>query len=353
MIFQKNITSWYSIHKRDLPWRKTKDPYIIWLSEIILQQTQIKQGLPYFEVFVLNFPTIKDLSKAPEEKILKLWQGLGYYSRARNLHFTAKYIVNDLKGIFPDNYNALLKLKGVGDYTASAIASISYNEACAVVDGNVYRLLARYYGIDIPINSTKGVKAFKELAQSLLPEDDFGDYNQALMEFGSRQCKPSSPDCNACPLNTSCIAFNKGLIKTLPVKEKKGSITKKYFNFLVFISDDKKTLIEQRLEKGIWHKLYQFPLIESQKSLDIMSAELLASKCNFTLNPNTKAYLYNPKEIIHKLSHQTLHCKFWIILIETLPALATDISAINNLPVPILLANFIKEFNFETISINL
>jgi A/G-specific adenine glycosylase len=353
MTFQENITHWYSIHKRDLPWRKTKNPYTIWLSEIILQQTQIKQGLPYYEIFVSNFPTVKALSEAPEDEVLKLWQGLGYYSRARNLHFTAKHIVSDLNGIFPTTYKDLLKLKGVGDYTASAIASIAYNEACAVVDGNVYRVLARYFGIKTPINSSKGIKEFKELAQKLLPKAGFGDYNQGLMEFGSRQCKPANPDCNVCPLNNSCVALSKGIIKTLPVKDKKITVKHKHFNFLVFISEDKKTLLEQRIEKGIWHKLYQFPLIESEKNLETMDENLLISKFDFLNQDNATAYIYNTKEVIHKLSHQTLHCKFWIIPIETLPEKAIKIASINNITVPVVLAKFIKVFNFETITVHL
>lgn len=192
MNFKEILTNWYSVNKRELPWRKTKNPYYIWLSEIILQQTQIKQGLPYYEAFVTNFPTIFDLANASEEEVLKLWQGLGYYSRARNLHFTAKYIVNELNGIFPNTYKELLKLKGIGDYTASAIASICFNEPTAVVDGNVYRFLSRHYGIETPINTTEGFKTFKALATELIDTNNPADFNQAIMEFGATQCKPKN-----------------------------------------------------------------------------------------------------------------------------------------------------------------
>ena len=267
MSFNSTLTIWYSANKRDLPWRKSKNPYNIWLSEIILQQTQVKQGLPYYEAFISNFPTIEDLAKASETEVLKLWQGLGYYSRARNLHFSAKHITKNLNGVFPKNFKGLLQLKGVGDYTASAISSICYEESVAVVDGNVYRVLARYFGIDTPINTTEGVKQFKTLATSLLPASNLGDYNQSIMEFGSRQCKPQSPVCSECPLNIGCRAYATGSIKSLPVKLKKTKVTKKYFNFIVNISEDNKTQIEQRTKKGIWQQLYQFPLIETETSV--------------------------------------------------------------------------------------
>ena len=269
MNFNQTLTHWYSDNKRSLPWRKTKDPYFIWLSEIILQQTRVDQGLPYYESFVASFPTVFELANATEEHVLKLWQGLGYYSRARNLHFTAKHIVSEFNGEFPNTYDELIKLKGVGDYTASAIASICFNEPTAVVDGNVYRVLARYFGIDTPINSTKGIKEFKALAQNLLPKQLVGDYNQAIMEFGARQCKPANPNCDVCPLNNSCLSLAKGRVDKLPVKLKKTKITKKYFNFLVFVSNDEKTILEQRTKNGIWKNLYQFPLIETTKSISI------------------------------------------------------------------------------------
>jgi A/G-specific adenine glycosylase len=345
MNFSKILTNWYSVNKRALPWRNTQNPYYIWLSEIILQQTQVKQGLPYYERFTTNYPTVFALAEADEQSVLKLWEGLGYYSRARNLHFTAKYIVNELKGVFPKDYKSLLALKGVGDYTASAIASICYNEPTAVVDGNVYRVLSRYFGIETPINITKGIKEFKALAQELLPEDHIGDYNQAIMEFGARQCKPQSPNCEICPLDNSCVALAKNKVDALPVKLKKTKVTKKYYNFLVTFSEHDTLLIEQRQNKGIWQQLYQFPLIESSKSL--MENEVITHDV-FTKIVGTQDYtitLYNQKEIIHKLSHQHLYTKFWIIEVPQLNDTAIPVQRIRDYPVPILIAKFLDAYN--------
>ncbi len=347
MEFNKTITFWYSNSKRDLPWRNTKNPYHIWLSEIILQQTQVKQGLSYYEAFVKTFPTVYDLANASEETVLKLWQGLGYYSRARNLHFSAKYIVNELNGFFPNTYKEIIKLKGVGDYTASAIASFAFNEVAAVVDGNVYRVLSRYFGISTPINSTKGIKEFKTLASSLIDHKNPGLFNQAIMEFGAIQCKPKKPDCTSCPLNMSCIALEKDRINQLPVKLKKTKITHKYFNFLVIMSNDGKIILEKRESKGIWQNLNQFPLIESERSLDAHEFNELNLKDSPLNNIEFKFALYNDNDIIHKLSHQHLHTKFWIITTEESLKNAISISEIENYPVPILIGKFIEEFNFS------
>ncbi len=346
MNLTKILKHWYSDYKRELPWRETQNPYYIWLSEIIMQQTQIKQGLPYYVDFVANFPTVFDLAKAKESDVLKLWQGLGYYSRARNLHHSANNIVNELNGEFPKTYKDLLKLKGVGDYTASAIASICYNEPVAVVDGNVYRVLSRYFGIDTPINSSQGIKTFKALAQTLLPKNNIGDYNQAIMEFGAIQCKPKLPNCEICPLRKKCVAFQLNKITGFPVKVNKTKVSKKYFNFLVFISEDNETILEQRIEKGIWQNLYQFPLIETNESL---------TEENFKRNQDLKSFLnrtkfsfslYNEKEIVHKLSHQHLYTKFWVLTVKKLPQKGMDILKIKSYPVPILISRFIDEFNF-------
>jgi len=311
-----------------------------------MQQTQITQGLPYYAAFVSKFPTVFDLANANEEAVLKLWQGLGYYSRARNLHYSAKYIVDELKGEFPIHYKELLKLKGVGDYTASAIASICYDEPTAAVDGNVYRVLSRYFGIDIPINSSKGIKYFKELAQSLLPKKDIGNYNQAIMDFGSRQCKPQNPDCTICPLNNSCIALKNNQIKVLPIKINKVKITKKYINFMVFVSDDDKTILEKRTEKGIWKNLYQFPLVETKKRLEINTFKTNDKIQQFVNGKNHAVSLYNDQEIVHKLSHQHLYTSFWIVTINKLPDNAIEISTIHDFPVPVLISNFIEAFGF-------
>ncbi len=349
MDFKNRLINWYSIHKRELPWRETKNPYYIWLSEIILQQTQVKQGLPYYNAFVTKYPTVFDLSNASEESVLKLWQGLGYYSRARNLHTTAKYIANDLDGVFPNNYKDLIKLKGVGDYTASAIASIAFNEVEAVVDGNVYRVLARYFGINTPINSTIGIKEFKTLATSLIDEEQPATYNQAIMELGARQCKPKSPDCDVCPIKDGCVSLQKNLINTLPVKLKKTKVTTKYFNFLVCIDKDKKILFEKRVNKGIWLNLYQFPLIESEKSLSVNEFHLLNLKNSFSEPAEFDYSLYNEVDKIHKLSHQHLHTKFWIIEVEQSLEKGISINDLNKYPAPVLISEFINEFNFKSL----
>ncbi len=346
MNFSKILTNWYSVNKRDFPWRETSDPYFIWLSEIILQQTQTKQGLPYYEAFVNKYPTVFALANAEETEVLKLWQGLGYYSRARNLHLTAKYIANKLDGIFPNSYEDLLKLKGIGDYTASAIASICFGEPTAVVDGNVYRTLSRYFGIETPINSTQGVKEFKLLATSLIDRNNPGDYNQAIMEFGATQCKPQNPDCSICPFNNSCIALQKGILQMLPVKLNKTKVTNKHFNFLVFISSDKKTLFEKRTSKGIWQNLYQFPLLETEISLQSDSFRGHPFLKDIMKNIPFEFSLYNDIDIVHKLSHQHLHTKFWIVEVDKLPKKGMDFSEITKHPTSILISNFIDEFKF-------
>lgn len=346
MKFSSTLTNWYSIYKRELPWRNTKNPYYIWLSEIILQQTQIKQGLPYYEAFTNKYSTIFDLAKANESDVLKLWQGLGYYSRARNLHFTAKTIVNEFNGEFPKSYKELIKLKGIGDYTASAIASICYDEPTAVVDGNVYRVLARHFGIKTPINSTNGIKEFKALASELMDKKNPGDYNQAIMEFGARQCRPKNPNCCLCPLNTSCIALQNNLIENLPIKIKKTKVSKKHFNFLVFISSDKKTIFKKRTGNGIWKNLYQFPLVETEHSLEIEDFKKHLKVKSFLNGCKFEFSLYNTNDIIHKLSHQHLHTKFWIIEVDKLPEKGILISDIQKFPTSILLSNFINDFSF-------
>lgn len=344
MNFNKILTIWYSEHKRDMPWRKTKNPYYIWLSEIILQQTQIAQGRPYYDAFVSKYPTVFDLAKAEEIDVLKLWQGLGYYSRARNLHATSKHIANELDGIFPNTYKELIKLKGVGDYTASAIASISFNEPTAVVDGNVYRVLSRYFGVDTPINSTKGIKEFKALATSLMDHQNPSDYNQAIMEFGALQCKPKNPNCTICPLNKSCVALQKNKINDWPIKLNKTKVSTKYFNFLVLLSTDKKTIFEKRTDKGIWQNLYQFPLLETDQKLKSINFKKHPFIQDFLENRPFEFSLYNNKDIVHKLSHQHLYTKFWIIEIDNLPQKGIPIKDLDHYPTSILISNFIDEF---------
>lgn len=347
MVFAKILISWYLKNKRDLPWRNTRDPYHIWLSEIMLQQTRVAQGLPYYLKFLKAFPTVHDLADASEEKVLKLWQGLGYYSRARNLHGTAKYVSEELKGIFPPSYKELIKLKGVGDYTASAIASTCYSEPVAAVDGNVYRVLSRYFEIDTPTNSIAGIKEFKALSRELLGEEDPWTYNQAIMEFGATHCKPKNPLCESCPFSNSCLAFKNNKTGILPVKIKNGKIRNRYFNYIVFKSQENTTLLEKRLGKGIWEGLYQFPLVETTAPV---------SAKEFTANEKFRALigkgfpkitLFNETPVIHKLSHQHIHARFWIIEKKELPDDAVRVKQIKNYPVPVLIANFLNEYEFE------
>ena len=347
MKFYNTLIYWYLQNKRALPWRKSKHPYFIWLSEIMLQQTRVAQGLAYYLKFTEEFPTVFDLAKADESTVLKMWQGLGYYSRARNLHFSAKYIANELNGEFPSTYKEIIKLKGVGDYTASAIASICFNEPTAVVDGNVYRVLSRYFGIATPINSSAGIKEFKALAQSLLDTKQPGTYNQALMDFGAMHCKPQNPLCDTCPFANSCVALEKKLTKELPVKEKKIKITKRYFNFLVIKTDDHKTILKERKGKGIWQGLYQFPLIETKNISN--QKEIVASEEFQNLFPaETTLSLFNKKEIIHKLSHQHLYTQFWIVETSSLKEASISWENIEDYPVPILIANFLKEYRLKS-----
>ena len=343
MIFSQKILLWYAQNKRTLPWRRTKDPYRIWLSEIMLQQTRVAQGLPYYLRFVEHFPTVGDLAMASEERVLKLWQGLGYYSRARNLHTTAKMVVNEYEGKFPKTYKELLKLKGVGDYTASAIASICFNEPEPVVDGNVYRVLSRYYGAGIPINSTKGIGFFKELAREVMDAGNIRDYNQGIMEFGAIQCVPKNPDCTVCPLNESCVALQKNSIGELPVKINKTKIKNRYFNYLVFIDSRNKTLLHQRSGKGIWQNLWQFPLLETNDKINLKEIESRFKEV-MVLNDDPEIYQFNPNDIVHKLSHQHLHTKFWILKTETDLKDAIDFNILVDYPVPVLIADFIKTF---------
>ena len=349
MLFSDKILIWYQQNSRDLPWRSTKDPYKIWLSEIMLQQTRVAQGTPYYIKFIKAFPTVQDMALASEEEILKLWQGLGYYSRARNLHTASKMVVENYNGIFPNNYKELLKLKGVGDYTASAVASICFNERQAVVDGNVYRVLARYFGVDIPINSTEGIKYFKSLAEELLHKSNVRDYNQGIMEFGALQCAPKNPNCLQCPLNDSCVALKEGKTGVLPIKLKKTKVRNRYFNYLVpvFINkeQEKETILRQRTGNGIWQKLWEFPLLESENELDLEQINNRYSEI-LGLAKEVNITLFNSKTIVHKLSHQHLQTKFWIVEGEFKVQDRIIISKLDKFPVPVLIADFMKAFKF-------
>ena len=343
MQFSNSLTAWYLQNKRDLPWRNTTDPYKIWLSEIMLQQTRVTQGLPYFLRFIESFPTVFDLANASEEQVLKLWQGLGYYSRARNLHATAKIIANDYAGDFPNNFKELLKLKGVGDYTAAAIASFSFNEVIPVVDGNVYRVLARYFDIETNIALPKAKKEFFELASELISKKNPALFNQAIMEFGALQCVPQNPDCSKCVLNSSCLALQKKKVNQLPVKIKTLKITHRYLNYIIVEDEDQKTVISKRDKKGIWHNLYEFPLIETESEVAI---EFISEKINETLFKENKINSIseiNENEVLHKLSHQTLHIKFWKVLVDGKITNGVSYNELIKFPFPIVIYNFIEK----------
>lgn len=346
MQFSKSLINWYLDNRRDLPWRSSANPYHIWLSEIILQQTRVDQGIPYYYKFIQAFPKVEDLADASEEEVLKLWQGLGYYSRARNLHFSAKEITNELGGQFPRDYHGLLKLKGVGDYTASAVASICFGEAVAVLDGNVYRVLSRIFGIDIPVNTSQGAKVFKELAQQLLDHNQPSAFNQGLMEFGALQCKPQSPDCGTCPFSGTCVAYNHNRIKELPVKLKKQKAKKRHFNYVVFRTEDSRTMLQQRKGKGIWQGLYEFPLVETREEASYENLLKEEGFRSFVTSPDAEVVLYNEKPVVHKLSHQHIHTKFWIVNCSELPEEGVLVEDLSSFPVPVLIDKFIDTFDF-------
>jgi len=309
--FSQTIRGWYLENKRDLPWRKEKDAYKIWLSEIILQQTQVAQGLSYYLSFTKKYPTVKHLAKAPEDEVLRLWQGLGYYSRARNLHASAKSILKDFKGIFPATYLKIKELKGVGDYTAAAIASFAYDLPYAVVDGNVYRVLSRVFGIKTPIDSALAKKEFQNLADQLLDKKNPAIHNQAIMEFGSQYCKPGNPDCENCVLRNKCYAYKTKTVSELPAKAKKTKIRNRYFNYLVLVDKNKSLLIHKRPAGDIWQGLYEFDLIETEK--ESTQEQLFKLK---EINPLFKlkfSLRYVSKEYKHILSHQHLYAKFYVV----------------------------------------
>jgi A/G-specific adenine glycosylase len=344
--FSKNLIMWYLQNGRILPWRETKDPYRIWISEVILQQTRVAQGLPYYRKFIEAFPNIHDLANSPEELVLKLWQGLGYYSRARNLHFTAKYISSSLNGIFPNNYKDLLKLKGIGDYTASAIASVCFNEPTAVVDGNVYRVLARVFDVRTPINKTQGIKEFKRLAQLHIDPTQPGTFNQAIMEFGARFCVPQNPDCDNCIFSFTCQALQKKSVTRLPVKFNTTKIKTHYYNFIVPVSTDNKTYMLQRTGKGIWQNLYQFPLVESHSEVDMMTLKANSEYKALSKKLKIRSLVpYNLSTVVHKLSHKHLYTRFWIAEVSELKEKGISFGKTRSFPVPILIGNFISEFS--------
>ena len=339
MNFSTKIINWYNQNHRDLPWRNTTNAYKIWLSEIILQQTRVSQGLPYYINFIKAFPTVNDLADADEQQILKLWQGLGYYSRARNLHFTAKYVVENHNGVFPTSYSELIKLKGIGTYTAAAIASFSSNEAVAVLDGNVFRVLSRVFNVNYDISENASKKYFIELATKVLSETNPNTHNQAIMEFGALQCVPKSPNCMQCIFNDSCEAYKLKKVSELPIKSKKIKVTKRFLNYIVVKDASENYEINKRTENGIWKNLYEFPCIESESEID--ENEVLKNLKNRYSIKNF--HYFDSFDVLHKLSHQHLNIKFYAIEIKDTINEGYTFENLKQLPVPIVLHNFIEK----------
>jgi A/G-specific adenine glycosylase len=313
--FSKNILLWHSEQNtRKMPWKEESDPYKIWLSEIILQQTKVEQGLKYYENFVQCFPTIIDLAKTKDTIVFKMWEGLGYYNRCKNLLATARMIAKN-NGIFPNTYNSLLQLKGIGPYTAAAIASFAYNLPHAVVDGNVYRVLSRFFGNSIPIDSTEGKKQYAELAQKLLDKNKSGLYNQAIMDLGATVCKPKKAVCNDCPLQKKCIAFATNTVYTLPIKEKKTAVRNRTILFYIIMHENK-VLVKKRTEKDVWENLYAFPNVEIIHSKSIAKA-FIRKNLPSLLKKNEYSFAFISDLYTQKLSHQYITAHFVKLLVNT------------------------------------
>lgn len=346
-IFFVKLKKWYHKNARKLPWRETDDPYKIWLSEIILQQTRVNQGIAYYYKFIDHYPTIEALASAEEEKILKDWQGLGYYSRARNLHQAAQFIHHHLKGQFPDDFEIIKSLKGIGDYTAAAIASFAFNLPHAVVDGNVYRLLSRIFGIKTPINSSLGKKEFTQLAQHLINKNDPAAHNQAIMEFGALQCTPKKPNCSQCIFNESCVAYKMGEVEKLPVKDKKVKQRKRFFHYFIIENNDQ-LLIHKREGKGIWQSLYDFPLLETSRLTS--SKKLLRSSEMKEIFDHQDFSIHGVSKVRkHILSHQIIVARFYHVKTQKFPQnegsdyMKIDKPSLKNYPIPKLIENYLLE----------
>lgn len=346
--FSKKVVRWFEKNKRDLPWRETKDPFRIWLSEIILQQTRVNQGLPYYLNFVEAFPTVFDLANASEQKVLRLWQGLGYYTRARNLHKCAKEVVTRYRGNFPSTFDELKTLPGIGDYTAAAIASISFGQQVAVVDGNVFRVLARIFGIDTPINTPEGKRIFTKLANELVPKENPDVHNQAMMEFGATFCTPRNPSCETCTFQSECFAFKNSLQHQLPVKLQLKKARKRYFYYFV-VQQGKSLLMKKREEKDIWHGLYDFVVVETKRAVD--PEKLFAE--NESLKKFRKGKLTDISGMYkHILSHQLIYSRFIQVSLPQNIKLNDSglklysLKKVLDLPKPVLISKFLSDYSF-------
>lgn len=341
----QRLIKWYHLNRRNLPWRNTKDPYKIWISEIILQQTRVNQGINYYFRFIEAFPEIKVLAQASQDEVLKLWQGLGYYSRARNMHEAARQIERNHKSVFPQNYNDIRALKGVGDYTAAAIASFAFNLRYAVVDGNVYRVISRVFGVELPINSGTGKKYFQKLANELLPKTDYATFNQSIMEFGALQCKPINPNCGECVLNDKCLAYAGRLVDCFPVKSKAVKSKNRFFNYFV-ITQGKYIYISKRSGNDIWKGLFEFYLVETGKK-QTLEKICRTDKLAGLLKKQMMKSQFQVKEYIHVLSHRKLHASFFRVEVKALPVSfklkKIKISDLDNFAWPRLIEKFLNE----------
>lgn len=320
--FREKLMAWFAQSHRPLPWKGEADPYLIWLSEIILQQTRVEQGLPYFERFRAQYPDVYHLAEASEDEIMKLWEGLGYYSRARNLHQAAQYIVQELGGQFPATYEGILRLKGVGPYTAAAIASFAFGLPYAVVDGNVFRVLSRFFGIETAVDSSSGKKQFAEIAQALLAKEQPGPHNQAMMDFGATHCTPRAPSCSTCPLQTGCHAFQQGRVEYLPVKEKKIEKKNRFFHYLIF-NQQGQVWIQKRVGKDIWKHLYEFPLLELNQPVSDETVIRNSAPWQQLLGKSSAKVSQASRPFSQVLTHQKIQATFWEINV-------TDEAALNS-----------------------
>lgn len=347
MEFEKILANWYQKNKRDLPWRVTTDPYPVWISEIILQQTRIDQGMEYYRRFLERFPGIRELAAADEEEVLKLWQGLGYYSRARNLHAAAKQLMERHDGIFPSGYDEIRRLKGIGDYTAAAIASISFKLPYPVVDGNVLRFFTRYFGITDPVDTQKGKTAVLKKALEYINKKDPGDFNQSVMEFGALQCRPGIPDCKVCPFKKTCFAFLNCSIADFPVKSKKQVQRTRYFHYLVFIEKAKKKRViylNKRIGNDIWKNLYDFPVVETAKPVSLKKL-VRSPEWIDIVGATPFSIVSESKPCKHVLSHQVILAKFYTLEIpagQKFPYYKVSLKELEKCPVPRLIEIFLR-----------
>jgi A/G-specific adenine glycosylase len=344
--FLGEIYNWYEKNRRELPWRMTRDPYLIWVSEIVLQQTRVNQGLPFYTRFVYLFPDIRSIAAAPDDQLMKAWEGLGYYSRIRNMHAAARTVVEQYQGNFPDRFEAIRDLKGIGDYTAAAIASIAFGLPYAVVDGNVFRFLSRYLGITEPIDSTSGKKLVRQAANQLLDNNRPGFHNQALMEFGALLCRPKNPDCRNCPVQTGCYASRQKMTGMLPVKAKKTSRKIRYFYYCI-PENERYIVLEKRTGTDIWKNLYQFPLFESDHELK--ESEILSIPLLDTLTAGIPGVTIEiSREYIHELTHRQIKARFIRVIhpgleIQVISGIKIGKAEIGEYPFPALIRNFVRE----------